>query len=78
MIYSELERIRDELIQRGCRFNSRSKTRILMNNEDIESTLCKHGEKLAIIFNFIQQTRPRTVPITKNSKICRYYCWLSG
>ncbi len=44
---------------------------ILMNDEDIESILCGHSEKLAIAFNFIQKPRPTTIQITKNLRICR-------
>ncbi len=54
-IYSELDRIRDELIQHGYQFDLSSSTRIPMNDEDIESILCGHSEKLAIAFNFIQE-----------------------
>ncbi len=70
-IYSELDRIRDELIQHGYQFDSTSNTRILINNENIESILCGHSEKLAIAFNFIQTPRPTTIQITKNLRICR-------
>ncbi len=70
-IYSELDRIRDELIQHGYQFDSASNTRILMNDENIESILCGHSEKLAIAFNFIQKPRPTTIQITNNLRICR-------
>jgi len=70
-IYSELDRIRDELIQNGYQFDSSSNTRILINDENIESILCGHSEKLAIAFNFIQRPRPTTIQITKNLRICR-------
>ena len=70
-IYSELDRIRDELIQNGYQFDSASNTRVLMNGKDIESILCGHSEKLAIAFNFIQKPRPTTIQITENLRVCR-------
>ncbi len=71
IIYSELNRIQDELIQHGYQFDSTSNTRILTNDENIESILCGHSEKIAIAFNFIQQPTPTTIQITKNLRMCR-------
>ncbi|UJR29972.1 hypothetical protein I4U23_017519 [Adineta vaga] len=71
MIFNELQRIREELIQNGYRFDSSSNTRILMNDEDVESILCGHSEKLAIAFHFIQPAKPTMIQIAKNLRICR-------
>ncbi|CAF5182210.1 unnamed protein product, partial [Rotaria magnacalcarata] len=35
-----------------------------------ESVLCGHSEKLAIAFNFIQHSRPSSMQITKNLRVC--------
>jgi hypothetical protein len=71
LIYSELDRMRDDLVQHGYQFDSTSNTRILMADENIESILCGHSEKIAIAFNFIQESIPSTIQITTNLRICR-------
>jgi len=71
MIYAKLEQIRDQLTQHGYQFDSSSNTRILLNDEDIETILCGHSEKLAIAFNLIQHPIPSTIQVTQNLRICR-------
>jgi hypothetical protein len=63
--------MRDDLVQHGYQFDLSSNTRILMGDENIEAILCGHSEKIAIAFNFIQESIPSTIQITKNLRICR-------
>ncbi|CAF3333160.1 unnamed protein product [Rotaria socialis] len=70
-IYAEAERISSELIKHGHNYDSSWITRPLHENEKMESILCAHSERLAIAFNFIQETKPSFIQITKNSSCLR-------
>ncbi|CAM4780263.1 unnamed protein product [Rotaria magnacalcarata] len=69
-IYADAERISSELIKHGHNYDSSWITRPLHENETIESVLCAHSERLAIAFNFIQETKPSFIQITKNLRVC--------
>jgi activator of HSP90 ATPase len=69
-IYAELERLSSELIQYGHKYDSTWITRPLDEYESVESVLCGHSEKLAIAFNFVQQSNPSKIQITKNLRVC--------
>ncbi|CAF1668970.1 unnamed protein product [Rotaria magnacalcarata] len=69
-IYADAERISSELIKHGHNYDSSWITRPLHENETIESVLCAHSERLAIVFNFIQETKPSFIQITKNLRVC--------
>ncbi|CAF5177051.1 unnamed protein product [Rotaria magnacalcarata] len=70
-IYAEAERISSELIKHGHNYDSSWITRPLHENETIESILCAQSERLAIAFNFIQETKPSFIQITKKSSCLR-------
>ena len=59
-----------ELISHGHQYDSSWITRIIKENETIESILCGHSEKLAIAFHFIQNRKPSKIEITKNLRVC--------
>ncbi|CAF3444416.1 unnamed protein product [Rotaria socialis] len=69
-IYAEAERISSELIKHGHNYDSSWITRPLHENETTKSVLCAHSERLAIAFNFIQETKPSFIQITKNLSVC--------
>ncbi|CAF1006799.1 unnamed protein product [Adineta ricciae] len=69
-IYAELDRLSNELKQHGFEFDSSWITRPIKDGESVESVLCGHSEKLAIAFNFIQQSQPSFIQITKNLRVC--------
>ncbi|CAF3446245.1 unnamed protein product [Rotaria socialis] len=70
-IYADAERISSELIKHGHNYDSSWITRPLHENETIESVLFAHSERLAIAFNFIQETKPSFIQITKKSSCLR-------
>lgn len=70
-IYTELNRLSNELLEHGHRFDSSLITRMIKPNETIQSILCGHSEKLAIAFHFIEDRKPSTIQLTKNLRICR-------
>ncbi|CAF4502995.1 unnamed protein product, partial [Rotaria magnacalcarata] len=70
-IYAEAERISSERIKHGHNYDSSWITRPLHENETIESILCAQSERLAIAFNFIQETKPSFIQITKKSSCLR-------
>lgn len=65
-----MERLSSELIEYGHQYDSSWITRSLSEDETVESVLCGHSEKLAIAFNFIQQSKPSMIQITKNLRVC--------
>ena len=69
-IYAELARLSEELIEHGHEYDSSWITRPIKDDESIESVLCGHSEKLAIAFNFIHESVPSVIQITKNLRVC--------
>ncbi|CAF4215676.1 unnamed protein product, partial [Adineta steineri] len=69
-IYDEIARISTELMKNGHEYDSRWITREINDDENIESILCGHSEKLALAFNFIQKPIPDIIQLTKNLRIC--------
>ena len=65
-----MERLTLDLKEHGHEFDSSWITRPLREGETIESVLCGHSEKLAIVFNLIQDPRPSVIQITKNLRVC--------
>ncbi len=46
------------------------------DGESIESVLCGHSEKLAVIFNFIKRTIRDVIQVFKNLRVCDDCCKL--
>ncbi|CAF2063555.1 unnamed protein product [Rotaria magnacalcarata] len=69
-IYIEADRISQELIEYGYKYDSSWITRPLQPDETIESVLCGHSERLAIAAHFIDNRKPKIIQITKNLRIC--------
>ncbi|CAM4847992.1 unnamed protein product [Rotaria magnacalcarata] len=69
-IYIEADRISQELIEYGHKYDSSWITRPLQPDETIESVLCGHSERLAIAAHFIDNRKPKIIQITKNLRIC--------
>jgi hypothetical protein len=65
-----LDRLSRDLKENGHEFDGSWVTRPLQEGESIESVLCGHSEKLAIVFNLIQDPRPSVIQITKNLRVC--------
>jgi hypothetical protein len=65
-----MQRLTQDLKENGHEFDSSWITRPLQEGETIESVLCGHSEKLAIVFNLIQDPRPSVIQITKNLRVC--------
>ena len=65
-----VERLSHDLKEHGHEFDGSWVTRPLQEGESIESVLCGHSEKLAIVFNLIQDPRPSVIQITKNLRVC--------
>ena len=65
-----IDRLSRDLKEHGHEFDGTWVTRPLREGESIESVLCGHSEKLAIVFNLIQDPRPQTIQITKNLRVC--------
>ncbi|CAF3391185.1 unnamed protein product [Rotaria socialis] len=69
-IYIEADRISQELIEYGHKYDSSWITRPLQPDETIESVLCGHSERLAIAAHFIDNRKPKIIQITKNLRVC--------
>ena len=69
-IHREARRLTKEIVEHGHQFDPRWITRSLGPGETIESVLSTHSERLAIAFNFIQESIPSPIQITKNLRLC--------
>jgi hypothetical protein len=69
-IYAEIDRLKQELIDAGHRFDASWITRALNKDENIETVLCGHSERLAIAFNFIAKSAPTRIQVVKNLRVC--------
>ena len=45
-------------------------TRPIEKDDTVESLLCGHSERLAILFNLIQRPIPSPIQVTKNLRVC--------
>ncbi|XP_042477807.1 pentatricopeptide repeat-containing protein At5g66520-like [Macadamia integrifolia] len=68
-IYGKLEEISKELKLAGYKPNM-SEVLLNMDEEEKETALCHHSEKLAIAFGFINSKSGTTIRITKNLRVC--------
>ncbi|XP_043693138.1 pentatricopeptide repeat-containing protein At5g66520-like [Telopea speciosissima] len=68
-IYGKLEEISRELKLAGYKANM-SEVLLDMDEEEKETALCHHSEKLAIAFGFINSKPGTTIRITKNLRVC--------
>ena len=59
-----------ELIQHGYKCDPSWITRPIETDDTIESLLCGHSERLAILFNLIQRPIPSPIQVTKNLRVC--------
>ena len=69
-ISAEVDKISEQLIQRGHQYDSSWITRALNGDETVESVLCGHSERLAIAWNFVANPNTKRIQITKNLRIC--------
>ncbi|CAF4748440.1 unnamed protein product [Rotaria socialis] len=69
-IHAEAEKISNELIAHGHKFDSSWITRPLSQDETVESVLCGHSERLAIALNFVANPNVSLIEIKKNLRIC--------
>ncbi|CAF3686776.1 unnamed protein product [Rotaria sordida] len=69
-IYVELDRLRNELIEHGYKYDESWIIRPLENGETAQSILSGHSERLAIALNLIQRPTPTRIQIVNNLRIC--------
>ncbi|CAF2853700.1 unnamed protein product [Rotaria sp. Silwood2] len=69
-IYEESNRLTEQLIKHGYKPDESWITRGLNDDETIQSVLCGHSERLAIVFNLIQRPIPTRIQIIKNLRVC--------
>ncbi|CAF1298082.1 unnamed protein product [Rotaria sordida] len=60
----------NELIEHGHEYDSSWITRLLDQDETIESVLCGHSERLAIAWNFVVNPNATRIQVTKNLRVC--------
>ena len=60
----------EELLAHGHRFDESYVTRMLDEDETIESVLCGHSEKLAIAWNFVVNPQPQFIEVSNNLRMC--------
>ncbi|KAF8391561.1 hypothetical protein HHK36_023867 [Tetracentron sinense] len=68
-IYTKLDEMSKELTLAGFKANT-SQVLLDMDEEEKETALCHHSEKLAIAFGFINSDPGTTIRITKNLRVC--------
>ena len=59
-----------QLRDHGHQYDERYVTRILGEDETIESVLCGHSEKLAIAWNFVVHPQAKLIEVSKNLRVC--------
>ncbi|CAF3329197.1 unnamed protein product [Rotaria socialis] len=69
-IFKESTRLIDRLIKHGYKPDESWITRELNDCETVESVLCGHSERLAIVFNLLQRPIPTRIQIVQNLRIC--------
>lgn len=69
MIYAKLDEMRGELNRAGYKFD-RGQVLLDMDEEEKESAVFHHSEKLAIAFGLIKSDLNSTIRITKNLRVC--------
>ena len=60
----------EELLAHGHRFEECYVTRMLDEDETIESVLSGHSEKLAIAWNFVVNPQAKLIEVSKNLRVC--------
>ncbi|CAF4897003.1 unnamed protein product [Rotaria magnacalcarata] len=69
-IYTEDEKITNEIIKYGHIYDSSWITRVLTEDETVESVLCGHSERLAIAWGFVANPNASKLQMMKNLRIC--------
>ncbi|CAF4374933.1 unnamed protein product [Rotaria magnacalcarata] len=69
-IYAEGEKISNEIIKYGHQYDSSWITRVLDEDETVESVLCGHSERLAIAWGFVANPNASKLQMVKNLRIC--------
>ncbi|CAF5203614.1 unnamed protein product, partial [Rotaria magnacalcarata] len=69
-IHAEVEKMSQQLIEHGHKYDSSWITRPLNKGETIASVLCGHSEKLAIAWNFVAHPNTSRIQVTKNLRVC--------
>ncbi|CAF3460092.1 unnamed protein product [Rotaria socialis] len=69
-IFEESTRLIDRLIKHGYKPDESWITRELNECETVESVLCGHSERLAIVFNLLQRPIPTRIQIVQSLRIC--------
>ena len=69
-IYTEGEKISNEIIKYGHQYDSSWITRVLNEDETVESVLCGHSERLAIAWGFVANPTASKLQMVKNLRIC--------
>ncbi|CAF4021201.1 unnamed protein product [Rotaria magnacalcarata] len=69
-IYTEDEKITNEIIKYGHIYDSSWITRVLNEDETVESVLCGHSERLAIAWGFVANPNASKLQMMKNLRIC--------
>ncbi|CAF3542705.1 unnamed protein product [Rotaria socialis] len=67
---AEAERVSAELTAHGHIFDGSWITRPIGQDESVQSILCGHSEKIAVLLNLTQEPVPQLIQITKNLRIC--------
>ncbi|CAF1282461.1 unnamed protein product [Adineta ricciae] len=69
-IYAELEKISEELVEHNHAYDSSCVTRVLKEDETVESVLNGHSERLAIAWNFVLNPKTTRIQLIKNLRVC--------
>ncbi|CAF0862568.1 unnamed protein product [Adineta ricciae] len=69
-IYQELNRLTNELIQHGYKPDGSWIVRDIGENDTVQSILSEHCERLAIVYNLIQNPTPTKIQVATNLRMC--------
>ncbi|CAF1530896.1 unnamed protein product [Adineta ricciae] len=69
-IYQELNRLTNELIENGYKPDGSWIVRDIGENDTVQSILSEHCERLAIVYNLIQNPTPTTIQVATNLRMC--------
>ena len=73
--YNQIERKKQQLIEKlnsmGYKFEESVITRQLNEYENVETHLCGHSEKLALLYGLISTTKNTTLTVAKNLRVCK-------
>ncbi|CAM4770811.1 unnamed protein product [Rotaria magnacalcarata] len=69
-IHEQADRIAKILIEYGYKYDASWVVRPREADETVESLLCGHSERLAMVLHFIRDRKPKRIQLTKNLRIC--------